>query len=75
MSDVATMRFSCSGCNKVYAWKPELAGKRVKCKCGTTIHIPEAQAPAPQEEEDMYDLAPSEEPVKPKRAPVVPPQV
>ncbi|HSI33500.1 MAG: hypothetical protein ACAI43_23190 [Phycisphaerae bacterium] len=38
-ADVAG-RFVCSGCGKGYAWKPELAGKRVKCKCGAAISVP-----------------------------------
>src|SRR5205807_7472407 len=27
-------KFNCDGCGKSYRWKAELAGKRVKCKCG-----------------------------------------
>ncbi|HYE18249.1 MAG TPA: hypothetical protein VEA69_07380 [Tepidisphaeraceae bacterium] len=38
-ADVAG-RFVCSGCGKGYAWKAELAGKRVKCKCGAAISVP-----------------------------------
>jgi hypothetical protein len=37
--------FSCDSCGKQYPWKPELAGKKAKCKCGALISIP-AQAPA-----------------------------
>ncbi len=65
MSEATAARFSCGGCNKTYAWKPELAGKRVKCKCGQILDVP--QATAQDEEDALYDLAPSEEPVKPKR--------
>lgn len=32
--------FSCAACGKQYRWKPELAGKRVKCKCGEPIAVP-----------------------------------
>ena len=45
----------CPTCQKEYRWKPELAGKRVKCKCGTVIAVPTAE-PAP-EANDLYDLA------------------
>src|SRR5690348_16638707 len=38
--------FSCGACGKQYRWKPELAGKKVKCKCGTPISVP-ATPPAP----------------------------
>src|SRR6185436_867257 len=37
--------FACESCGKQYPWKPELAGKKAKCKCGSVISIP-AQAPA-----------------------------
>src|SRR5262245_55339411 len=37
--------FACESCGKQYPWKPELAGKKAKCKCGAVISIP-AQAPA-----------------------------
>ncbi len=47
MSDAATSIFECSACRKHYKWKPEIAGKKVKCKCGTVIHIP-ATDPAPK---------------------------
>jgi hypothetical protein len=39
-----TTTFSCSGCGKKYVWKPELAGKTVKCKCGQGIPVPAAAA-------------------------------
>src|SRR5688500_15462390 len=39
-------RFSCPSCGKQFAWKPELAGKKGKCKCGGVLSIP-AKPPAP----------------------------
>jgi hypothetical protein len=72
MSDVAAAKIVCDGCGKSYAWKAELAGKKVKCKCGTVIHVPQPTAPK-EEPDDLYDLAPSEETVKPKkRLPLAP---
>src|SRR6266513_4898710 len=42
--------FSCNSCGKQYPWKPELAGKKAKCKCGAILSIPAkpqaARAPA-----------------------------
>jgi len=32
--------FSCDSCGKQYPWKPELAGKKAKCKCGALLNIP-----------------------------------
>jgi len=42
--------FSCNSGGKQYPWKPELAGKKAKCKCGAVLSIPAkpqaARAPA-----------------------------
>lgn len=38
--------FSCSSCGKSYRWKPELAGKSARCKCGEKMHVPERLEPA-----------------------------
>jgi hypothetical protein len=40
----------CEGCGKKYRWKPELAGKKVKCKCGQVLEIPE-----PPKDDDRND--------------------
>lgn len=40
MTQVDQVGFSCSACGKQYRWKPELAGKTVKCKCGNPIKVP-----------------------------------
>ena len=42
MEQVETQRFVCEACEKTYRWKTELAGRRVKCKCGhvMTAHPP-----------------------------------
>lgn len=31
----------CEGCQKQFAWKPKLAGKKGKCGCGTVVSFPE----------------------------------
>jgi hypothetical protein len=62
---MATSQFSCSGCGKSYAWKPEIAGKRVKCKCGERLNVPatdpaavELEAePMPEGFDDLMALA------------------
>lgn len=38
--------FACASCGKKFVWKPELAGKNVRCKCGQAIPVPAATAPA-----------------------------
>jgi hypothetical protein len=53
-------RFSCDQCGKSYRWKPELAGRKVKCACEHVIVCPS--------DEDLYDLAPKEAPAPPAAA-------
>jgi hypothetical protein len=53
MTPTASGEFSCESCGKRYKLKPELAGKRVKCKCGTTMTVP---AETPSEPDDLYDI-------------------
>src|SRR5438128_10730312 len=47
----------CGACGRQYGWKPELAGRTVKCKCGAAITVtresPVAAAAAPE----GYDVA------------------
>ena len=49
--------FECGGCQKVYRWKPELAGKKVKCKCGHAMVVPmpvPVEAPPVPESDDPF---------------------
>src|SRR4051812_2589694 len=60
---MAAGQFTCEGCSKTYTWKPELAGRRVKCKCAHVMTAPAedpalAEAP-PEGFEDLYALAES----------------
>jgi hypothetical protein len=50
---------TCPGCQKQYASKPELAGKRVKCKCGGVLEFPAQPEPV---DDGAYDFL-EEEPV------------
>jgi hypothetical protein len=62
---MAVGQFSCSGCGKSYAWKPEIAGKRVKCKCGERLSVPATDPaaaaletePMPEGFDDLMALA------------------
>jgi hypothetical protein len=62
MEQVDQGKFSCNSCGKSYKWKPEFAGRKVKCKCGFTMTAPATppNAAAVSDEPDldaMYDLA------------------
>jgi hypothetical protein len=48
MSSIAVERFKCSACGKALVWKPQLAGKRAKCKCGAVVTVPAATGATPQ---------------------------
>lgn len=66
MSNAAALRFSCNACNKSYAYKPEYANKKVKCKCGAVITVPEMSAPV---EDDLYDIVEEPKPAIPVAKP------
>ncbi|MEM9753280.1 MAG: hypothetical protein AAF916_07820 [Planctomycetota bacterium] len=34
--------FRCKACGKGFRWKPELAGRTTRCKCGATLQVPDA---------------------------------
>jgi len=60
----------CPGCGKGYRLRDDLAGKRVKCACGTetTVPAPEAEAAASSNEFQL-----DEEPRQPVAPPTPPP--
>lgn len=45
-------QFSCE-CGKVFTWKPEIAGRRAKCKCGRTLQVL-AESPLKEVEADPF---------------------
>jgi hypothetical protein len=65
--------FNCQACGKSYNWKPELAGKKAKCKCGAMITVPQSLKADEPDLDSMYDLVEDDAP-KPKQrvAPIAP---
>src|SRR5256885_10013264 len=58
MSQVEEARFTCETCGKSYRWKPEFAGRKVKCKCGYVMTAPAAPPGGDEPDLDaLYDLA------------------
>lgn len=41
-------KFKCAQCERRYEWSEQIAGKKVKCKCGNTLVVPNAKSPAPK---------------------------
>ena len=60
----------CPSCGKQFRWKPELAGKRAKCKCGGVMTVPEQEPP--DSEHDIYGISDSETDPALKRTKVAP---
>jgi hypothetical protein len=46
----------------MYAWRPEISGRKVRCTCGTVLVAPEQ---SPEADDDLYALADAPAPVKP----------
>src|SRR5215204_1969425 len=61
MATAEAPKFSCASCGREFRWKPELAGKKAKCKCGAVVTVPATAptaAPAPAAvEHDPFDMA------------------
>ena len=54
-------KFACPACGKRYGWKPEIAGKKAKCKCGEVMSVPKSApsaAPAPVQASRTVPLPP-----------------
>jgi hypothetical protein len=56
MSANQTERIVCEKCGRSGPYRPELAGKRLKCKCGNIIRVPEApMEPEPDPADDFSE--------------------
>jgi hypothetical protein len=72
------VKFPCTSCGREFTWKPEIAGKRAKCKCGSVLTVPKTmpQAQPPPEEiaEDDFGIAGmDDEPIAPPPMAAPPP--
>ncbi len=47
MSETPSGSFACQACGRIYAWKAEYAGRRLKCKCGQSMGPLTAPTPVP----------------------------
>src|SRR2546422_2520392 len=39
MSTANAATFACEACGKSYRWRPDFAGKKLKCGCGNVMHL------------------------------------
>jgi len=51
---MADDKITCPDCGKQFTWKPEYAGRKVKCKCGHAFRVPEA--PPSTIDEETFDI-------------------
>ena len=76
-------KFKCDSCGERYTWKPQIAGRQAKCKCGAVLTVPETnpleQVQAEPEPEvpqfDDYDVAAEEEAAAEEAPPLPPPPI
>jgi hypothetical protein len=66
MPDTEKVKFPCGECGREFTWKPEIAGRKARCKCGATLTVPKtrpgvADEDEPQPLEDDFGLAGDEE--------------
>lgn len=54
--------FHCSACERAFRWKPELAGRTVRCKCGTKLAVAKTP-PAPQKPKARVEREPEFNPL------------
>lgn len=64
---------TCPGCQRQYRINPQIAGKKVRCKCGTSIQIPAEPAAAEQEWNPLDDLLDNAGPAAAKPPEATPP--
>lgn len=54
-------KFTCAACAREYFWKPELAGRTGKCKCGAAMSVPAEDPEVAEASRDLdiggYDVA------------------
>ena len=60
-------RFLCPGCSASFGWKPQYAGRRIRCKCGQVFMPPDPATAAAAEDPDPYDVSGEPPPAAPPR--------
>jgi hypothetical protein len=58
MGRQSEFRFLCPGCRASFGWKPQYAGRKIRCKCGQVFLPPDPPAAqASEAEPDLYDVS------------------
>lgn len=48
--------FSCPGCAATFAWKPQFAGRKMRCRCGAVFVPTDPTLAGELPEPDPYDV-------------------
>ena len=56
MAEDDAARMTCPDCGRKYRWSERYAGRRVRCKCGHTMHMPEEPPSSEASAAGMYSL-------------------
>jgi hypothetical protein len=54
MSTANVATFACESCGKSYRWRPDFAGKKLKCGCGNVMHLTTPPPPPPPPADEIY---------------------
>lgn len=57
-SDAPAADFSCPACGRRFVWKPDRAGRQVRCPCGAKMIYPAQMPQAAPPPDDVYDMSP-----------------
>ncbi len=70
-------KITCSNCGKQFPFKPDLAGKKVKCKCGNVFVVPNLLVAKELDLDldlpDIHEIKPDSPPPPPPKKPAAPP--
>src|SRR5262249_42975164 len=73
MAEATQAKFACPGCGTRYTWKPEIAGKKVKCRCGQVMNAPATEPGSTTPKPVAPDPKPAASAPKPPPLPPSPP--
>ena len=63
MTNEGEQSITCTACDRQYRWKQELAGRKMKCKCGEVVVMPNQ----PDDIDDLYTMAGLESSASPQK--------
>src|SRR5437588_9532478 len=59
MISTSPAQFTCHACGRTFVWKPQLAGRTAKCRCGSMIMVPSSPLP---DDSNLYAMVADDPP-------------